>query len=528
MGEILRMAYHTPLYLALFFPAILLGYQLAPRRYRWAVLLAGSFGFYYLVCGRLVLYLAGTTVLVHYLGIWIELLRQKSRMEGERGQEKSWKKQGKKILILGIIILLAILVSRKYYNFLGQNLNVLLEALGRLPYFPPKDLLLPLGISFYTLMAVGYLADVYWGRIWAEGHMGYLALYLAYFPQIMEGPVCRYSDVAAQFRRGGDLTGENLAAGGIRMFWGLFKKIVIADRLNVLVGELFAPESSYGGVFILAAAAAYTAQLYMEFSGCMDLVLGSSRMLGIVLPENFRQPFAARTVTEFWQRWHITLGVWLKTYIFYPASVSFPAKKWSCFGKKRLTPYWTRLGTAAIALFPVWLANGLWHGPRWSYIFYGMYYFVLIFLGIAIEPMRLKLLNTFGLKEDAWYYRCVQRCKMWVIVLTGELFFRAEGLAQGLKMYARMFENFEFSPLWDGSLLNLGLGKGDFCIVLLGCLAVAAVGHGRERGILSYVGLKRLWLPFRWALYYGLILSVILFGAYGEGYQIVDLIYAGF
>ncbi|MCI9478838.1 MAG: MBOAT family protein [Lachnospiraceae bacterium] len=521
------MAYHTVLYLSLFLPALLLLYQLAPRRYRWAVLLGGSYGFSYLICGWLTLYLAGTAVLVHYLGIWMELLRY-SRQDGEKGQERNRKKQEKRILLLGVGILLAILLSRKYYAFLGQNLNVLLEALGQLPLFPPKDLLLPIGISFYTLMAVGYLADVYWGRIPAERHLGYLALYLGYFPQIMEGPICRYSDTAAQLRQGGDLTGENLAAGGIRIFWGLFKKIVIADRLNVLAGELFGTETSYSGALILAAAAAYTIQLYMEFSGCMDLVLGSSRMFGIALPENFRQPFAARTVADFWRRWHITLGVWLKTYIFYPASTSCLAKKWNRFGKEHLTLYWTQLGMAAIALFPVWMINGLWHGPRWSYVFYGMYYFTLIFLGIAVEPLRMKLLMVLGLKEGAWYYRYLQHLKMWVIILTGELFFRAEGLAQGMKMFARLFVDFDLSKLWDGSLLNLGLGKGDFCVVFLGCLVVAFVGHGRERGVLSFKKLQGFPLPFRWSLYYGLILSVILLGAYGEGYQVVDLIYAGF
>ena len=234
-----------------------------------------------------------------------------------------------------------------------------------------KTLLLPIGISFYTLQAIGYMADVYWEKIPAQRHLGKLALFLGFFPQIMEGPISMYEQTGEDLWKGEDLRGENLSAGWSRILWGLFKKMIVADRLYVLVKAVFEHYQDYSGSIVVFAAIAYTLQLYMEFSGCMDIVIGSGRLFGVRLPENFCRPFASKNAAEFWRRWHITLGAWLKTYVFYPVSVSRMVKKWNRFGKKHLGKYLTRLGATAMCLFPVWLCNGLWHGPSWHYIFYG-------------------------------------------------------------------------------------------------------------------------------------------------------------
>lgn len=224
----------------------------------------------------------------------------------------------------------------------------------------------------------------------------------------------------------------------------------------------------------------------------------------------------------------MTLGVWFKTYIFYPVSVSSMVKKWNRFGRKHLGKYVAKLGVSAIALFPVWLLNGLWHGPQWNYIFYGMYYFAILLGGVALEAVRSKALSLLHANEHALYWRIPQILKTWVIIFVGELFFRANGLLAGLRMFVSMFQDFTFEDLWNGTLLRLGLDMADYLAVAAGCLVVACVGMIKERKLLGEAGLQAFRTPVRWGLYYGLIFAVIIFGAYGVGYQQVDLIYANF
>lgn len=529
------MSYHTTVYLFLFLPLALLAYQAAPRRFRWMVLLIHGYLFFWLISGKLLAYLLGATLVTHDTGICLAWLKLRCSQEvRECGKEeaaaikKVYKKRQRQALTVGILLLLSVLAYLKYYNFFIRNANAALGLLGQQELFPMRNLLLPIGISFYTLQAIGYLADVYWEKIPAEKHLGKLALFLAFFPQIMEGPVSRYSQTADALWSGEPLKRENLSSGCVRIFWGLFKKMIIADRLYIAAETIFERWQNYHGVMIAVGAIAYTIQLYMEFSGGIDIVIGSGKLFGVTLPENFRQPFAARNAAEFWRRWHISLGTWLKDYVFYPVSASAAVKKWNRFGKKHAGRYLTKLGVTGICLFPVWFINGLWHGPRWSYLFYGMYYFAILFAGAALEPVRTRFLKACHINENAWYWRNLQILKTWVIIFTGELFFRANGLSAGLRMFMSLFRDFQTQRIWDGTLLSLGLDKADYFAVCAGCAAVAIVGMIKERKLLGEEGLNRLWTPLRWTVYYGLILAVVIFGAYGIGYQQVDLIYAGF
>ena len=280
---------------------------------------------------------------------------QIDKRELKKAIKNKYKKRERAVLIIGILLLLSVLVYLKYYNFFAENVNLLVKASGGEAVLTAKKLLLPIGISFYTLQAIGYMADVYWEKIRPEMHLGKMALFLSFFPQIMEGPICRYSDTAEALWKGGNLTGSNIAAGYLRIFWGLFKKIVIADRLYVLVTAIYDHYENYSGMMIVVAAVAYTVQLYMEFSGCMDIVIGSGRAFGIILPENFRQPFAARNAADFWRRWHITLGIWLKHTCFI-LSPCLSVKRWNSFSRKGWESTRRNL-EPALALFPVWLAT---------------------------------------------------------------------------------------------------------------------------------------------------------------------------
>ena len=481
------MGYHSIIYIFLFLPVCLFVYQLAPEKWRGRVLLGFSWIFFYLLSGKLLVYLLGTTLLTHCIGIWLTVIRMQEAkaVEGlERKQKKAvkmeYQKKGRRVLALGIFILLGILGYLKYFDFFTVNLSHLFGH-PVLEGWRPENLLMPIGISFYTLQAIGYMTDVYWGTIQAETEIWRTALFLGFFPQIMEGPIARYSDVADTLYTGKSLEYRNVVDGYVRIFWGLFKKMVIADRMALMVNQVFDHYADYHGAVILAAAIGYVIQLYMEFSGCMDIIIGSGKLFGICLPENFRQPFCAKNPSEFWRRWHITLGAWFKAYIFYPVSVSGLVKKWNQYGRKHCGKHITRLVTSAIALFPVWVANGVWHGAQWNYIFYGMYYFVLIMLGIA-----------------GWY------------------------------MFCNMIKRFDAGQLTDGTLYTLGLERADYLAVIVGCLIVGIVGSMKERGISVQKKMGELAVPVRWGLYYALVIGILIFAAYGDGYQIQDLIYAGF
>lgn len=292
------MAYHTSIYLFVFLPLALLSYQLTPKRKRWTTLLVFSYIFFWMISGRLVFWLIGISLFTHYTGVWLTWMKLKCKKETAvltRQESKvirqEYKKKEKMILIFGILCLLSVLVSLKYYNFFAENVNNILNISGIDFNFEIKTLLVPVGLSFYTLQAIGYMADVYWEKTEVYWHPGKTLLFLSFFPQIMEGPICAYDQTAEDLWRGDPIRSENLLTGSRRILWGLFKKMIIADRLNLLVKGIFDSGGQYHGIMIVIGAVAYTIQLYMEFSGCMDMIIGSGKMFGVTLPENFRQPF---------------------------------------------------------------------------------------------------------------------------------------------------------------------------------------------------------------------------------------------
>ena len=519
------MAYHEGFYLFAFLPLALICYQIVAEKHRWKVLLVFSFISFYLFSGQLVLYMIGSTVLTHYASIWISWIKMKytqELLEVPKEKKSAIRKAGQKkqrmVLTIAVLALLGLLAYLKYSNFFLENMNSVLAALNVDYSFTISKILVPIGISFYTLEQIGYIADVYWDKIEPEKNLGKLMLFFGFFPLVMEGPISSYESVSKSLFSGQKLNFENLKDGFLRIVWGLMKKMVVADRLYVLVDKVFSNYQDYSGVIIILAAVCYTIQLYMEFSGCMDIVIGSGKLFGVELPENFKQPFFSKNAGEFWRRWHISLGTWFRTYIFYPVSVSKLVKKWNKFGNKKVGKNVTRIVTSAFTLFPVWLCNGLWHGANWSYIFYGMYYFVILMIEVIVEPLTNKLTKKYNLDT-------LRIFKTWIIIFTGELFFRAESLPAGISMFTSIFT--DFIPENIGSI-SLGIGYADVFAIVLGCVLVGIVSTLKEKNIDLKEKLSTLKTPVRWAVYYALIFMIIILGAYGTGYQPVDLIYAGF
>lgn len=528
-------SYFSFQYLLMFLPACVLVYALMPRWGKKYVLLMFSTVFFWLISGKLVAYLLGSAVSMYGFGLWLEAIRQRrdeALAQAEKGSKKAIRAQflrrSRGVLALAVTLHIGLLLMLKYAPFFGANFNGLLELL-HIPFrLTVPKYLLPIGISFFTLQAVSYLFDVYRGTISADRNPLRLGLFLAFFPQIVEGPICRYSQTADQLWNAEQIRYANLTLGAERILFGLMKKMVIANRLNPLIQAIFTDYSQYQGGVIFLGAVCYTIQLYMDFSGTMDAVLGTAQIFGVTLPENFRRPFFSRTISEFWQRWHITLGTWFKDYVFYPISMSGPMKRLTVSAKKRVGAHAAALVSGGVALLCVWICNGLWHGSAWSYLFFGLYHFALIFLASVTAPVTQSLRQKLRIPAESKWFRVVQILRTGLLVVVGELFFRAQGLRAGLSMFRSMVTDFRFSTMGDRLLAQLGVDVFDLLIVAVALLGIFLISRWQEQGVAIRSSLHRKPLPIRWALLYGLILFIVIFGAYGPGYVPVEPIYANF
>lgn len=523
------MAYTSYFYLLLFLGLTFILYTLFPKKYKWVILLAASY-IYYIVSSRiwLIIFLIITTLSVYLGALWltqIDDLFKSVKNKLDRSEKKVFKEkilwQKKIVIIIMLFINIGLLAVLKYSNFFVDILNyAILDHINF--HIPMFKLFLPLGISFYTLQAVSYVIDVYRGKYKADHKLTRVALFLSFFPTIVEGPIARYDEVAMSLYEGHDFHYENLTQGVQLILWGMFKKIVIADRANMLVNQVFNQHQDYSGMGVVIAIVFYTIQLYTEFSGCMDIVRGSAQIFSVNLPQNFRQPFFAKSINEFWQRWHITLGAWLRDYVFYSVSLSTPFKNFNQFVKKHCNEYLSKLLPATTALFFVWICNGLWHGASVKYVMYGMYYYIIMVLGMYLEPLFIKMMKIFHIKAKSVYWKLFQIIRTVFIVNIGMLIFRADNLKIAWDMFVSCFQS------TNTSLLELGLSLQDILVVIVGVIVVLIMSIIKERGIAIRQAVANWNIVLRWSFYMVALFIVIIFGAYGRGYDIVSFIYAQF
>lgn len=522
-------------FLAIFFPAALLLYSVAPKKSKPSVLLAESYVFVWLISGKLIIYLLLATLLIHYCGLWLDRLQNSMRQalaEGEPDARKAirahFTAKQRGVIALAAALLIGTLLALKYSAFFTGNVNTLLSLLSVRFQLKQPQYLLPIGISFFTLQALSYLLDVYRGTTKTDDNLPRLALFLAFFPQIVEGPICRYHQTANALWNAGSIRFENLTLGLQRILFGILKKIVIADRLDPLVKTVFSNHEAYDGALIAIAAVCYTIQLYMDFSGAMDTVLGTAQIFGVSIPENFARPFFSKTISEFWMRWHITLGTWFKDYVFYPITASKGMKKLTKRSRKTLGNHYGPLAAGSVALFCVWFCNGLWHGAAWNYLFFGMYHFALILGGSLLTPVVRWLQRVLHIDPDQWWYRTLQMLRTTVFVIIGELFFRAHGLLAGLQMFKCLLTDFSLQPLTDETWVDLGVDRYDLWIVAITLVLILIVSICNEKGVSLRDHLSKKKRILRWAVLYALIAYIVVFGAYGFGYAPVDPLYAQF
>ena len=526
------LSYFHRVYIFMLLPLFILIYNITPKKYRYLVLIAVSFLFFFMISNKLIFFLLLSIISIYICGLFMDKIDNKkeevlknTKQENKKEIKEEYKKKKKAILIITIIFNVSFLFFFKYLNFFASNANIILNWLNIEYSFQILKRLAPIGISFYTMEALAYIIDVYNGKIKAERKILKLTLFLSFFPQIMEGPIARYSDTANDLYEGHKTTYKSFCFGYQRILWGVFKKLVIANRLNILVKIIFSEYMNYNGLSVALGVIGYTVMLYMEFSGTMDVVIGSAEIFGVKVPENFGQPFFSKNISEFWTRWHISLGLWFKDYIFYPVSLSKSMRNLTTKARKKLGNRFGPLISGSIALFTVWLLNGLWHGAGWTFLFFGMYHFFMILMGNIFEPTIIKLCQKLHINRKNTVYRVFQSVKMTILVFIGELFFRADTMKDAFAMLGRIFTKFSFKT---GEISTLGLDSKDYIVLIIAITIVFIIGLLKEKGhnIREEVSNKNI--VIRWLIYYALIVAIVLFGAYGAGYVPVDPIYADF
>ena len=513
-------------------------YFLVPKRFQWSVLLVASYVYFWINSEWLVVWLLLTTLITFFTGRCIDIISKKGKAyiadhaeeltaKDRKAYKAKTKKKTKFVMLTGVFLVLGILVCMKYFNFFAGNANLLLTKIGfKLPTF---KFLLPLGISFYTLQALAYMIDIYRGKYEADKHIGKFMLFMSYFPQIVQGPIARYNQLANQFYKEHSFDYNRVMQGIQLIVWGWMKKTIIADRIAIPTSEIFDNYTQYSGVMIFLSAAFYGLQVYADFSGGMDIARGVSQIFGIELELNFKQPYFSTSVEDFWRRWHITLGGWMRDYIFYPLSLSKNYGKLSKQSRKIFGDFVGKRLPAFLAMFIVYFLVGFWHGPNWTYIVYGIWNGVFIVMGILLEEVYVKCRQKCGISDVSFTWRMFQIFRTFSIISLGRLFSNAKTLGASLGMFKLMTVKwYDLSALVDGTLTKLGLDTANWIVLAIFVVILLVVDNLHEKGVNIRESIASQNIIFRWIIYYGAILAILIFGMYGPGYDSAGFIYEQF
>jgi alginate O-acetyltransferase complex protein AlgI len=464
-----------------FFIVVTTLYFAIPYKYRWFLLLASSCYFYMAFVPIYILILGFTIVIDYFAGIFIENAVDKRR---------------KFFLICSLIANIGVLAVFKYYNFLNQNFSFLMHGFGMSNPIPYLSILLPIGLSFHTFQAMSYTIEVYRGHQKAERHFGIYSLYVMFYPQLVAGPIERPQNLLHQFREKYDFDYDRITSGLRLMGWGLFKKVVIADRLAIAVDTVYNNPHHHNSLSLLIATFFFSFQIFCDFSGYSDMAIGAARIMGFKLMTNFNAPYRAKSINEFWKRWHISLSSWFRDYLYI-----------SLGGNRVTIPRWY------LNLFIVFLVSGLWHGANWTFVIWGaLHGFYLVF---ALVSNRLKkdpnkefffnrvpflsVLTTFLLATFAW------------------IFFRANNLDSAFYIVQHMFSGIpdlvnkviSHQPVLE----YIGLSKRDMILSVLLIIFLESVHHIQSKKNISEIICAKP-AYFRWTVYYGVVLAIIFLGVF--------------
>ena len=495
----------------LFLAGALLLYYVAPKKLQYLVLLGASVAFYLICSMEAAVYLLLTVLSTYGFGLWLARLhRQEGQALGEEGADrkqikKQFKHRRRRVLTVALVLSFLTLAVFKYLNRWMEDVGSLLSLVGLSLSFRPLKLILPLGISFYIFQTAGYLIDVYRGKAEAERHFLKYALFACYFPQMIQGPINSYRELHPQLTAQRRFDPEALRRGIQLMLWGLLKKVFLADPLAGAVEEIYGNYLSYPGAVVLLGSALYCLQLYCDFSGGVDMVRGVSQMFGIEMAENFRRPYLSKSVDEFWRRWHMSLGEWMKQYLFYPLALSAPMGRLSKKLRPMLPKRLGKLVAPCLSTLIVFLVVGIWQGPGWQNIAYGLWNGGLMTLAMVTEPGTTRLKERLHIREGNRMYNgfCIIRTLLLVII--GRFFSHGENLTHALKLLWRSVRC--FGQGWGpGTLVSFGPDPMAWLRIGIAGAVLLTVSLIQERGI----GIREALAKKHWMLQFVLLFAEIL------------------
>ena len=539
---------YTSLNFLFFVLATALVYFVLPfKKYRWTVLLAASIFFYCTWSYQLGAFMLFTTLSTYLIGLWLNKVSLKSKAvlkehksEWSRDDKKKYKNKTKVrmrlVMTLALLLNFGILAFLKYYNFFAGSLNDLLGAFSFDFSAPSLKLILPLGISFYTFQSMGYIVDVYREKTAPQKNPLKLLLFVSFFPQIIQGPISIYDQLAVQLFEGHDFDFTRFKHGCELIMWGFFKKLVIADRAVIAITAVTADYNKFGGTTLTFTILLYALQLYADFSGGIDISRGVAQIFGVDMIDNFKRPYFSRSINEYWRRWHISLGAWLKNYLFYPVAMSnafitaSKKMKGTRFGKTAAGAHIAKVLPTSVASLIVFLVVGIWHGASWKYVAFGAWNGLIIMVSILLEPLFISAKDKLHIKDTNIPFMLFQMFRTFLIVLVGYVFDVAPSFSQAMRTFWLFFTNQNFK-LGYSQISDLGLGKKDYLVVLLGGLIIFIASVIQERskdGMDIRHMLDKKPFILRFALLFVGLISIVVFGIYGSGYSAADFVYAQF
>jgi len=467
-----------------FFPIVGGLYFATPHKWRWCLLLLASYFFYMCSIPGYAILLAGSTVIDYSVALWMPRLESVKRRR----------------LLLGLSLTtnLGLLCLFKYFNFFSDSIAAGLSGIG-VAYEPIHTTwLLPVGISFYTFQTLSYSIDVYRGHQEPERHFGRFALFVSFFPQLVAGPIERSTNLLPQFRKRIEFDYQRVISGLTLMGWGAFKKMVIADRLALLVNSVYDNPDGLAGVHYIAATVCFAIQIYCDFSGYSDMAIGAAEVLGFRLMKNFNRPYSARSLADFWSRWHISLSTWFRDYVYIPLG-----------GNRVAVPRWY------LNLMIVFLVSGLWHGARWTYVVWGGLHGAFLVGALITKPYRERVVERLSLDTSHWLFVAWQRVFVFTLVCLTWVFFRANSVPDALSILSRLgtgWGELYQSGQWLASFEALGLSEKYLISCGLLILLLEIVQHLQSKGDWQ-LSLSRWPTTIRWACYVGLALAILNLGA---------------
>ena len=485
------MGYTTLVYYAMVI-VLLIVYYVVPKRHRWFVLLLGSIYFYTQVISskkQLAVFLL--SIIVSYItGLILQKIGSSASVTTKRV-----------ILFVGISLTAFPLILVR----IGDSIC------GSILHVSKVNWIVPVGLSFYTLQLVAYLADIYKGKINAQTDLMKYALFVTFFPQIIQGPIPRYKQLQKSLFDGNSFDPDNIMRGIQLVIWGFFLKYMIADKAAVIVNSVFDNHHAYAGVYVWVAAILYSIQLYADFLSCTTLSQGVAEMFGIHLVNNFSRPYFSASVKEFWRRWHMSLSFWLRDYVYIPLGGN----------KKGRLFKW-------INLIITFLVSGLWHGGSWKFLVWGLLHAFYQIIGEVRHGIAVKYdLMYFELKDDR-VSAALHKIGTFFLVMMAWIIFRADTLKVSLKMIRSMFTTFNPWVLFDDSLFRLGLNWKECVVLLISIFVLFGVSKVQERGTVIRDWFAGQNTVVRWGIYLAAIWTIWIFGSYGFGFDANDFIYGGF